>query len=435
MVCYGEGIRKMKSFPHIKYDEHPAFSNNRVSIGLNNNDALKLIAEIDQAYEELAGLGVQDKSEWNKYFAAEIGDRINQLRRQFLESCNLPDPFKSFFDNAFRNSISLMRRHAEFRSRSSLVEMLPVLNNSERQYVKFMRENGYVQFPSDPTLAAAIWRSTDYERKACIQKNKDNPNRRTALSLHPFSRASMLIRKKLRNSGALNVASNYLGCDVEWMYCSLELSKCTQKWYRDCYVDFGINTAKTAYMHLDADTEMIKGMLYLNDVDQKNGAFRFVRGSHSWNRSHFLMVLYKSYDMEDANVFEMESDRLDYKLGYYRPRFKLPEWRDAFLALPPVLRGTTHFGDDLIDSSPVSKELLSQEAVFSGPPGSFLLFDGSKGIHRGGLVEEGERWVVQIAMKAKKRHPKILHSFLKDGLSYLRYQGHLIKRNFRSKVN
>ncbi len=425
----------MKSFPHIKYDKHPAFSKIQGSAGLNNEATIEFIAEIDRAFEELAGLGALNKSDWNKYFAAEIEDRINQLREQFLESCQLPEPYRSFFDNAFRNSISLIRQHAEFRGRAALVGVLPGLNNSDRRYLTTMRKDGYVQFPSDPTLADAIWRSTDYERAICLQKNKDNPGRRAALSLHPSSSASKLIRKKLTTSGALNIASHYLGCEVEWMYCSLELSNIKQQWYRDCYIDLGVKTANTAYMHLDADAEMIKGMLYLNDVDQKNGAFRFVKGSHSWIRSNFLMVLYKSYDLEDANFFEMEPDRLDYKLGYYRPRFKLPEWRNAFLALPPILRGTTHFGDDLIDNSDVSKELLRQEAVLSGPTGSFLLFDGSKGIHRGGLVEEGERWVVQVAMKAKTSRPKFLQSFLKDGLSYLRYQGHLIKRNFGSKVN
>jgi hypothetical protein len=425
----------MKKFPQITYSDHPAFSKSHESFGLNNNFASELVAEIDQAYDRLAGMGVLTESEWNRYFVTEIENRINKLKRQFLETCQLREPFKLFFDNAFRNSVSLMRQHAEFRTRTALEAVLSAQNDSQQQLLNTMFENGYVQFPSDPTLAAAIWRSTNYERKVCVQKNKDNPGRRTALSLHPLSSASKLIRKKLASSGALNVASNYLGCELEWMYCSLELSKCTQNWYRECYIDVGVKTVRTAYMHLDADTEMIKGMLYLNDVDQKNGAFRFVKGSHTWPRSSFLMVLYKSYDMEEANFFEMESDRLDYKLGYYRPRFKLPEWRNAFLALPPILRGTTHFGDDLIDNSNSSNELLAQETVFAGPSGTFLLFDGAKGIHRGGLVEEGERWVVQIGMRAKRRRRNILVPFLKEGLSYVRYQGHLLKRNFRGIAN
>jgi hypothetical protein len=97
----------------------------------------------------------------------------------------------------------------------------------------------------------------------------------------------------------------------------------------------------------------------------------------------------------------MTEDGLDYLDGYYRPRFKLTEQRRNLLTLPAALRGSTHFGDDLVDGSPLSDALLEQEHAFIGPAGTLVMFDGSRGIHRGGQVRKGgARWAVQIAFRA-----------------------------------
>jgi hypothetical protein len=88
-------------------------------------------------------------------------------------------------------------------------------------------------------------------------------------------------------------------------------------------------------------------------------------------------------------------------MGYYRPRFKLPEQRRNLLTLPAALRGSTHFGDDLLDGSHLSDALLEREHVFTGPAGTVVMFDGSRGIHRGGQPGKGgARWAVQIAFRA-----------------------------------
>ena len=72
------------------------------------------------------------------------------------------------------------------------------------------------------------------------------------------------------------------------------------------------------------------------------------------------------------------------------------------LLLPPLLRGTTHFGDDILDDTDLSRKLLSQEVVFKGPTGTCVLFDGSRGIHRGSLVTTGGRWAVQIGLRVQR---------------------------------
>jgi hypothetical protein len=117
----------------------------------------------------------------------------------------------------------------------------------------------------------------------------------------------------------------------------------------------------------------------------------------------------------------MESDGLDYKLGYYRPRFLLKEYRQDLLALPSAFRGTTHFGDDIVDGSELSSQLLAAEETFLGEAGLMVVFDGSAGIHRGSQVERGERWALQIAMRAIRPNSPTTKSILKSIKGRIRY--------------
>jgi hypothetical protein len=146
-------------------------------------------------------------------------------------------------------------------------------------------------------------------------------------------------------------------------------------------------------------------MLYLVHVDPEDGPFGYVRGSHTWHRSPFISALQNGFDATSTDIFEIERDQLDYKLGYYRPRFKLAEQRQNMLLLPPMLRGSTHFGDDILDGTDVSNELLSREVVFKGEAGMCVLFDGSRGVHRGSLARTGRRWAVQIGLRVWRENP------------------------------
>ena len=71
---------------------------------------------------------------------------------------------------------------------------------------------------------------------------------------------------------------------------------------------------------------------------------------------------------------------------YYRPRFRHVEDRRDMLSLPVSLRGSTHFGDDILDGSELSDALLDVGHRFVAPAGTVVMFDGSRGIHRGGAA-------------------------------------------------
>ena len=60
------------------------------------------------------------------------------------------------------------------------------------------------------------------------------------------------------------------------------------------------------------------------------------------------------------------------------------------------MRFNSHFGWDVEPHSQLEDFLLSKETQVLGPAGTTLVFDGARLLHRGGLIEEGERIVLQV---------------------------------------
>jgi hypothetical protein len=181
-------------------------------------------------------------------------------------------------------------------------------------------------------------------------------------------------------------------------------------------------------MHFDADHNVLKILLYLHDVGREGGPFSYISGSHRWRRSLFTLAMYRGFDSEQAEIVELEPDGSDYKLGYYRPRFMLPQYRGGLMKLPTILRGSTHFGDDVLDESEESLQLLRDETTMLAGAGAIVLFDGSAGIHRGSTVRRGERWAVQIGLMAVGTDHEIKTRHSRPVVGRARYYLHRLKK-------
>jgi len=53
-----------------------------------------------------------------------------------------------------------------------------------------------------------------------------------------------------------------------------------------------------------------------------------------------------------------------------------------------------------MDGSPEAEALLAREYKFTSKDGNLLFFD-PEGVHRGGMVDRGERIILQIALEPK----------------------------------
>jgi hypothetical protein len=76
-------------------------------------------------------------------------------------------------------------------------------------------------------------------------------------------------------------------------------------------------------------------------------------------------------------------------------------FRKHFMKLPNNLRFNSHLGWDIIPESPLESEIAEAEEILLGEAGTFIVFDGSKLLHRGGLIEAGERIVLQVVFTQK----------------------------------
>jgi hypothetical protein len=71
-------------------------------------------------------------------------------------------------------------------------------------------------------------------------------------------------------------------------------------------------------------------------------------------------------------------------------------FRRHFMRLPECLRFNSHLGWDVLPGSDLESHLAGGECKMIGPAGTFIVFDGARLLHRGGLMQEGERLALQV---------------------------------------
>jgi hypothetical protein len=76
--------------------------------------------------------------------------------------------------------------------------------------------------------------------------------------------------------------------------------------------------------------------------------------------------------------------------------------RRLFGMLPARFRLNSHLGFDVLDDSDLCASLLRQEVKVLGPAGHVIVFDGSRIVHRGGLVRRGRRKALQVVFNVDK---------------------------------
>ena len=388
----------MNLFPVVDYATHPGF----IGLGTPREDPVAdgMIARIEAAFSQLFNRTDLSTEQRLRSFEQEIDPQIEALLLHLGQSA---DPhFHRFTTNAFSAARRTLRTNLQVRSWKSSAHNISksAMPPDELSKLERFNRDGCVTFQNS-AAARDIWSGSWLERALLRSKRRKMPSHHCVMPLAETSPARYAVERATERLGLRKLAEAYLGKPVVFYYAALDHSNDGQNWYESCYADVGVATAKTVYMHFDADCDIVKAMLYLQDVGEKDGPFRFVAGSHAWERPHFATAVQCGFDAASSAEFAMTEDGLDYRMGYYRPRFKLAEQRRNLLSLPAALRGSTHFGDDLADGSHLSDMLLEREHIFTGPAGTVVMFDGSRGIHRGGqALKGGARWAVQIAFRA-----------------------------------
>jgi hypothetical protein len=179
----------------------------------------------------------------------------------------------------------------------------------------------------------------------------------------------------LKQSGVFDAASEHLGRQARLVDINPQINDVTDTFWRDIFPDRGPSKLPdTAYYHRDASGGDLKAIIYFSEVGPENGPFNYALGTNALKVSAIDNFVTEANDHNGFSGTDLSA-------------------RAKFAALPKLFRQKGSYGNDLDDGDPFSRKMVESTWSVVAPKGSIVLFD-TKGTHRGGMVEQGERRVV-----------------------------------------
>ena len=178
------------------------------------------------------------------------------------------------------------------------------------------------------------------------------------------------VSEGLTECGALDAAGAYAGQPLELRSLTIQVNTAGESRFK--YGEFdaaGRPERATSYFHVDSnDWPSLKCLIYVSDVGREQGPFRYVAGSHL-AMSPYEAAVRKTND-------------------------KLRNTAEFLCALPTEYAQHANFGDYIDPASPESLALLAKEVEVCDGVSDLILFDNN-GVHRGGMVRDGHRYMLQ----------------------------------------
>jgi hypothetical protein len=178
------------------------------------------------------------------------------------------------------------------------------------------------------------------------------------------------VAEGLEDCGAMEALGAYSGRALRLNALGLQVNtaKETRARYGELGPD-GLPPRATSYFHVDSnDWPNVKALVYLGDVGPGQGPFRYVAGSHRL-MGPFEAAVRKTND-------------------------KLRSSPVVLCALPQAYAQHANFGDYIDPDAPEARRLLGDEVAVCDGGSDVVLFDNN-GVHRGGMVLEGARYMLQ----------------------------------------
>jgi hypothetical protein len=219
-----------------------------------------------------------------------------------------------------------------------------------------------------------------------------------------------LVEREFQERGIFRIVSDYVGIKYQTVGVSIELSAEGSTWWRNNQT-FG-KAPRTMYAHLDESIFAPKAIIYLSDVGLSNGPTCGYPGVYEKFQNNPLQdiigrVISNVGNVPNSNLFNFYNKK-------YHQSFASENFRKHFMKLPVTLRFNSHLGWDILPGSKLETEIAENEEILLGKAGKFVVFDGSKLLHRGGLIEAGERIVLQVVFSRKASILKRVFLKLRD---------------------
>lgn len=265
------------------------------------------------------------------------------------------------------------------------IESRPIVKNATFVLVEQMEREGVVVTTIPHHSIVALEQASNAQFEQLRARRGDQANRkrgfdesRSSVDRRHESALFDRVESILFEAGVINAASAYLGRLARLVDVNPQINDISDGFWREVFPDICKQPLpETAYFHRDASGGDIKAIIYLTDVGLENGPFTYVLGSHRCSRGSLDDLICETNDhgLSDTD----------------------PGTRKLFAALPAALRKKGSFGNDVLPSSTLARELIGGSWQIVSEKGSIVLFD-TKGVHRGGMVEVGERLVITCVL-------------------------------------
>ena len=369
----------------------PYISNNLFSA----NNSLTLDNKILNSFNS-----IYNKVRFEKKMNSSIVETLNSLFESIKSENKIDSEMKFFLEELKDKCIEILKNDL----------MLSVLNekyrgkkykNPEKTILKGLKKNNYFILQLNNDIVNKILKLSDIHLQNFEEKRKLLKNTREELSINQgfaLRKIISILNKEFKEQGVLDAMSLYIGFPVKVGGCALELSVHEATWHNVNY--YKGSNAKTKYFHHDESATDPKAIVYLSDVKRDNGPVSYLDETNIQLKINGLqnlvgraiLIVGREKDSKLYNYYNMKNQR----------PFENTKFREHFSQLPNEMKHNSHFGWDMVINSKEEKLLLQNEKKVIGPKGTSLIFDGSRLLHRGGIVESDKKFHFKLFSNTQK---------------------------------
>jgi hypothetical protein len=403
---------------NLKYEKNSYYNSlniiNNFSVS-DNIEILNLINSIDAVISFL----IQPNLTYSKNkFQSLAGTYLSEFKNLLSERSKNDHELLENLMLIFETTVASVEKYIENMSNNldyKKTNLINKTNSSLIEKISTIKENGYLEFEFEQSTDFLSW--SEEQLNEARLKYSNESDWRGANSYDLNSKEFKFIQEFIYDQKILEIISAYKNMNMEIVYAAWDYSHNRQKWFRNNH-EYD-HLSPTNYFHYDADVDVAKMLIYLTDVNDGDGPFKFVKSSNTMPRSTFINYIYSAIDTKISPKFANKENLYGRGLFLYR--------KDLLMKMPYCIIGSTHFGDDLIEGSELSSYLLNHTVVFKRKKGTVVLFDGYKGIHAGGNAHTGERLAIQVAFRRSKS--------TKTPVSNMQSVKHLVKNILKNKLH
>jgi hypothetical protein len=384
-------MQNLKALMERSYKEHPAFN-----FGVSSWDVtVEKLATFNETYATLRSFGS----------TLGAGSRAT-LRQDLLQALDavftffkpqVADQYELQFLLELKSACSrLLNEELTWYAKPFRVGFVDLANQRTREDALLMQRERHF-FGCLSQAAVAELRNLAERELGQLQANAAAGRlKREDLSVHTgpsVGAICTLLNREFKAMGVLEAVSAYTGRKIRVGGLALELSVPQANWWKNAITGLDI-PPRTLYAHLDETISCPKSIVYLSDVTEKNGPTGCYPGAYEAMQLNPLQEIIGRIIGTVGN--NADSPLNKYYFKSYHQSVNSENFRRHFMRLPECLRFNSHMGWDVLPGSELEAQLADSESKMLGPPGSFIAFDGARLLHRGGLMQEGERVALQV---------------------------------------